>query len=44
MSAPLDPAQLLGERAVKRQITGMQPCHVELFGVSCNELGFDLIK
>ena len=43
-AAPLEPAQLLGERAVDREIAGMQPRHVVAGGVRGHELGLDLVE
>ena len=43
-AAPLEPAQLLGERAADREVAGMQPRHVLAGRVRRHELGLDLVE
>ncbi len=43
-AVPLEPAKLLGERAVDREVAGMQPRDVLAGGVGAHELRLDLVE
>src|SRR5262249_2885378 len=43
-AAPVEPAQLFGQRREDRQITGMQPCHVVSSAVGADKFSLDLVE